>query len=350
MVYVAARANFESRLARLMVSVPLVASHVAILTVPNNIATLQFASLYVMFWMLIWRPASRLGETIALTVTIVAGLTTILTLALIPLAILRIYALRDRSSWRVVVATVLPALVQCLALVSGVSSREGLSHPRWNPVWALSEYVLWGVPYSVLGERWLMPPAVGLNLPPDSPQKIQNGLVHGTLLILAWLIVFAILGVAIARISRPMWTFGAVAAMCSFGMFALELMAMGFPGNDFLIKEVYLLGIERYLLAPGLMLVVALTALLLPPPEAYRFQSMKGTVPLVAFATLLAVACLGGLRVESPRSMMDPWSDVVQQARTECVTTRAGYVEKQYGARVWFPSVRFPCKKIINEP
>lgn len=348
LVYIASGAHFSTVLPRLMVSVPVVVTHVSILTVPNNIATLQFASLYVMFWMLLWVPATRVGRVVAVMMTLLVGFTTILTVALLPLALLRLYAVRDRRSLTIFGATAIPIALQGLALTIGVSSREGLSHPRWDPIWAFLEYVLWAFPYSVLGERWLMPPGIGMNTRHDAGVPTFDIAEHNALLVLAWMITIGIIVVAARRITRPAWGLASVAIVCSVGVFSLELMAMGFPGDAYLIEEIYLLGVERYLLAPGLMAVTALTALLRPHAGERPEGASAHPWPIVAYATLLVVVCTSGLRTDSPRSMTRPWSEAVAETRAECETSGGHQANLYYGAKVWYPWIVVPCSKLIK--
>jgi hypothetical protein len=334
--YLASAGHLRSVTARLIVSVPVVATPVAGAVVANNVATLQFAALYAAFWAVVWVPTGRWTKALALGVAVLTGLSTILVLALVPVAVLRVLVRRDR--WSVVIggAVCLTAVVQCLALLLGATSREGLSAPRLDPLWALLEWVLWAMPYSVFGTTILSGRS--------TPVRLVLGL-------LAYAVLAAVVVLALRRATRPAWGLAVMATVTSAAILAAEVMGMGYPGTEdsYLTPEKALMSTERYLLAPVLLLIVAVVALLRPDPaqgRAPRDRVGAPRRPLLAYGLLLAVVCATQFRPDAPRNHTLSWSGVIAQARATCVATGAVKVEAPFGGPVWYPRPLIPCRKL----
>jgi hypothetical protein len=330
--YLASAGHLRSVAARLIVSLPVVATPVAGAVVANNVATLQFAALYAAFWTLVWVPAGRWTKVLALGVAVLTGLSTILVLALVPLAVLRVLVRRDRWSLVIGGAVCLTAVVQCLALLSGATSREGLSAPRLDPLWAVLEWVLWAMPYSVFGSTVL---------------SGRSGAVRLVLGLLAYAVLVAVVILALRRVTRPAWGLAVMAAVTSAGILAAEVMGMGYPGTEgsYLTPEKALMSTERYLLAPVLLLIVAVVALLRPDPAQ---PGSAPRWPLLAYGALIVVVCATQFRPDAPRNHTLSWSGVIAQARATCVATGAVKVEAPFGGPVWYPRPLIPCRKLRN--
>ena len=345
--YLASAGHLHSVVARLIVSLPVVATPVAGAVVANNVATLQFAALYAAFWTLVWVPTGRWTRALALGVAVLTGLSTILVLALVPLAVLRVLARRDRWSLVIGGAVCVTAVVQCLALLFGATSREGLSAPRLDPLWAVLEWVLWAVPYSVFGTTVL---------------SGRSGAVRLVLGLLAYAVLAAVVILALRRATRPALGLALMSAVTSAGILAAEVMGMGYPGTEgsYLTPEKALMSTERYLLAPVLLLIVAVVALLRPDaadaapaarsgaaavrPPATRSPATRW--PLLAYGALVVVVCATQFRPDAPRNHTLSWSGVIAQARATCVATGAVKVEAPFGGPVWYPRPLIPCRKL----
>jgi hypothetical protein len=329
--YLASAAHLRSVPARLLVSLPVVATPVAGAVVANNVATLQFAALYAAFWTLMWVPRGWPARALALAVAVLTGLSTILVVALVPLAVVRAVVRRDRWSYIISGAVCVTAVVQGIALGVGITSREGLSTPRLDPLWALIEWVLWAMPYSVFGTTIL-----GSR---PAPVRLVLGL-------LAYAVLAAVVVYALRRRSHPAWGLAVVAAGTSAAILAAEVMGMGYPGTDssYLTPEKALMSTERYLLAPVLLLIVAVVALLRPDTgSGFRFRPSWA---LVAYGLLLVVVCATQLRPDAPRNHTLSWSAVVAHAKARCVASGAGKVEVPFGGPVWYPRPLVPCRKL----
>jgi hypothetical protein len=279
LVYLAAAEHLPARLPRMLLAGFVVALPLAAGELPNSIANLHWAGLYAVFWVLVWTPRSRAGRIVAAAVVTLIALSDVLTLALVPLALLRLAARRDRHS--AVLGTLLTGgvLVQIAGLLTGSASRP-LSPDPLQPV---TGYVLRVVPSTMLGERWF------------STHVDARWLV---LAAVAWLLVAAAVAVAVFRFSAPAWPLAAAAAAASLALYLLPVALSG-------------VATPRYAAAPGMLLVTALVALLQP-------GGRLGRAPQYALATLLAAVCAANLVVDNPRAHGPQWSEELRQARVAC--------------------------------
>jgi hypothetical protein len=351
-VYLASGAHLRSTLLRLLVAAPVVACPVGALSTPNNVATLQFVALYATFWMLLWSPSTRVARVFAVAVVLLTGLSTILVVAVAPLVLLRLFVKRDR--WSLILASAVcgTAALQMAALKLGITSRGAISHPRLDPVWAVLEFFGWGLPYSILGESWLAPPANHTNGIWDTQPAVHTG-EHAALIMIAYVIVVAAVVIAAFRFTRPAWGLVVVAGAQSVVMLAVEVMAMGYQVDTYLVPEMILLGTIRYLVPVTLLVITTMAALLRPdrvdtstPRRADRWRLPGNAWPVVAYTVLVLVICVANLRTTNPRSMVPSWSAEVAKVRATCVATNASVVPLHYGGSTWRPSIKVPCGRL----
>jgi hypothetical protein len=280
LVYVASAAHLPSPVARLVAAAVVVVAPLAQDDVPNSIANLHWPALYALFWVLLWTPARWSGRVVAVATVALVATSDILVVALLPLAIVRFTQLRDR--YRAVLATVLAAGValQLLGLVTGASSRD----TDLDPIRAGTGYLLRAVPAALVGSRWL-----------GDDNRSARWLI---LAAVAWLLVLAALVAAWRGLTRPAWTLAAVAAFHSVALYALPVFLSG-------------TATERYALAPAMLLVVAMLALI-PPGRG------RAGAPAVVFITLLAIVCAVNLQVPNLRAEGPSWSGELDRERVEC--------------------------------
>jgi hypothetical protein len=297
LVYVASAAYLHSTVARVVAAAIVVVAPLAQDDVPNSIANLHWPGLYALFWVLLWTPIGRSGRVVAgVTVALVAA-SDILVVALVPLAVFQFLRLRGR--YRATLASVLAAGValQLLGLVLGASSRD----TELDPVRAGTGYLLRAVPAALVGSRWLG----------DDHRSVR----WLALAAVAWLLVVAVVLLAWRRrLPRPAWTLAALAGVHSVALYALPVFLSGTaPG--------------RYALAPAMLLVVAMLALLptgsgrdsaatVEPPTGGWLR--PAVSPAVVFVTLLAIVCAVNLRVPNLRAEGPTWSGELSRERTEC--------------------------------
>jgi hypothetical protein len=277
----------------------------------NSPANLHWYGLYVLFWLLLWRPKSTAGLVVALVVVALVAASDILVLAYLPLALFR----ARRREWHAV--TLLGVLtaglaLQFLGLLTGASDRP-LS---LNPVSAVTGFVLRAVPAPLIGQRWL---------------GTETGPRMLVLAAVAWVLVAAAVAVALARVSRPDWALAAAAAVHAAALYVLPVVLSGFAT-------------PRYAVAPALLVLTALVALLQPRAAgqaAGRSAGQAASAPIYALTALLAVVVAVNLRVPNPRAEGPLWSTELTGARDRC-SSATGTVEVPISpSPEW--SARLPC-------
>jgi hypothetical protein len=291
LVYLASAAHLPSRTARVAAAAIVVVVPLAQQDVPNSIANLHWPALYALFWVLLWTPARPAGRVVSLLVTGLVAASDILVVALLPLAVVRLAARRDRHS--AVLAGVFAAgmTLQLLGLVTGASSRD----TDLNPVRAGVGYLLRAVPAALVGSA---------GLGPDHTSVRWLALAA-----LAWSAVLAAVLLARRRQTGPPWMLVGAAALHSVVLYVLPVFLSG-------------TATERYALAPGMLVVVAMLGLI--PPGRGR----AGAAGL-AFVTLLAVVCTVNLRVPNARAEGPSWGEELARARAVCAAAgRAGDGER----------------------
>jgi hypothetical protein len=298
LVYVASAAHLANRLSRILVSAPVVLVPLAQGDVLNSIANFHWFGLYALFWLLIWTPSERAGRLVAvLAVFLVAG-SDILVAIFLPLALWRATrrsATGERERHGVALAVALAAglTIHFAGLLSGSSERELAP----DPVRAVIGWVFRAVPAPLIGERWL------------GGEITTRWLA---LAALAWLLVGAVVLLAYlsgrradlppALAVRPAWPLAIAAALHSAALYILPVFLSG-------------IATPRYSVAPALLVVTALVALLQPD-----LATGRGAVPLYALAALLTVVIAVNLRVDNARADGPRWSDELDRARVACAS------------------------------
>jgi len=275
-----------SRLGRLIISVPVAVLPMAMGDVLNSPANLHWTGLYVLFWFLVCRPTSRTGKAlVVLGIVLVAG-SDILAGIYLPLAAFIIWFHRDRYAVVKAVAFGVPLLLQVLGLLTGQSEREGLAP---DPVRGVTGYLLRAVPTAFFGERW-----VGLRV----------GALSLVFTALALMLIAGALFLAWRRFTTPRWWFALAAIVHSVGLYVGPVALSG-------------VATPRYNVAPALLLLVAVVALILPKDQ---------NIAISVLAVLLAIVCLVNFRVANDRSRGPAWQDGLDSARVTCATDRDGTV------------------------
>jgi hypothetical protein len=352
LVFVASRAHLPDPALRLLITVPMVVTPVGALFTPHVLVTLQFLMLVVTFWILLWVPATRAGRILGPVVLVLVGLSSVLIIAFLPLAVLRVALRRDRHSAALLTGLVSGFLVQLGGLLFGPATRAGISHPHPDPFWALAEYAVWGLPYSVLGQHWMEPQINDQNGYWPVPGVHHTG-EHAFLILAAWAVVLGAVMLAARGITRPHWVLAAVAGAYSVGVLALEMTAMGYVSDTYLVPEESLVITDRYLIPAYLLLLTAMVAMLRPDGRLGRHLAAwpANAWPILAFTMLVVVVCVANFRHDNPRSKSRNWSTAVAEATAECRSGGQREVEVAVGARNWghaWPQIRIPCAKLTG--
>jgi hypothetical protein len=310
-VFTLSKVYVRSVAARLVFSAPVVVIPLSQGDVPNSIANVHWIGLYVLFWLLLSRPSTVAGQ-----VGVVAGIvltvgSDILAVTYVPLVAGLLWFRRDRLTVARSVAYGLALAVQLLGLLTGASQRDGLEP---NPLRWLTGYVLRAVPNALFGQRWV------------GPSVTRTTLVWAAL---AWLIVLAVVVLAWRRRAAqpgqprqagqqpPQWTLAGLAGFHSLALYAAPVALSG-------------VATPRYAVAPAMLLLVALVALLEPVPAQVW----------VLGALVLVIAAVN-FRVDNPRAHGPAWLAELQHAGTACDEHRAVAIPIPPSDPGWYATL--PC-------
>jgi hypothetical protein len=334
LVYIASGAHFSSTLARIMVTVPLLIAPVAENNrseIYNRPVCLHLFSLYLLFWVVLWVPVKRVPRLVAIGVAGLAAATTVLTIAFIPLALLRAFVRRDRTSVAILGVLVAGAAANTALMQSGsLASRGGIMYP--DPAAALLDYAVWALPTSLLGYSATSGLGAFHFLTAWDADPWGAVKPHLALIVLSWLMVLAIIGLAAARrFTRPAWLLACCAFAHSVGLSCMLVMAQG---NEY-----------RYLLPVELLLFAGIVALL--PPIA---GGARAHAPLIAFAVFVAVIGAVNFRWDDTyRGNAPRWTDQVRKASIVCRTRpEVREVLVRSAPQPWGSVIHVPCHRLTE--
>jgi hypothetical protein len=336
LVYIATGAHFSSTLARVMVTLPLLIAPVAENNrseIYNRPVCLHLFGLYLLFWVILWMPTKQAPQIIAIAVAGLAAASTIVTLAFIPFALLRVIVRRDRAGIGILGMMVIGAAANLLLMRGGtVAARGGAMYP--DPLGALLDYVVWAVPTSMLG--YSATSGLGAFHFPTAWHADLWGTVkpHLALIVLSWVIVLAIVAVAARRYTRPLWLLAMAAFAHSVALLCMTVMVQG---NE-----------PRYLLPVELLLFAGLVALLLPIANGHSLT--RASAPLIAFAVLVAVVSAVNFRWDDTyRSHAPRWTDQVRKAAVVCKSRpEVREVLVRSAPEPWGSVIHVPCHRLTE--
>jgi hypothetical protein len=325
-VFVASERHLPQWWLRLLVSAPVVLMPLGRTQSDSDVATLHFIALYAFFWVLLWRPAGRIGKVAAVAATLFLSFSSILPVVYLPLVILRVAVVKDWTTRFVALAYAAGMGLQVSGSVFGWTTRSAVCCRRYEPLWVVQEYVLKAVPRSLLGESWLGGPGTDAAGLPE-PLNITHPAEHAALIVIAWLMVSAVIACGVAKWTSPHWPLAALAATYSVVIFAAEVVNFGYVQ-------------PRYVIVPGLLLYTALAAVLRAGPGA----PISADRVVFALSGVLLVVIAANFRVDNGRTRSDPWSQIVRDGRAACATAGddAQYVNN--GPEWW--RVRIPCRRL----
>jgi hypothetical protein len=349
--YIASGPHLRSPWLRLLVAAPACVLPLGYTQANNDLATLQFTALYGVFWLLLWRPATRAGQVCAPIVMLGATLTSILPVFLAPLVVARLIADRSKTAIAVAVCWAAGLAAQWSIQLRGMSQRP--TDLYTNPLWILANYVTRTIPRAIFGELALGGPGTNYKGAPI-PLSIPNMAVHAALIWGACAIVVAVVAIALGRLTAPRWPL-AVTALA----FSVLLLVGEIVDNEQIVQP-------RYVIAPALLLYTAIVAMLRPrgmtddassagDPDAVpsgdapaaaasrgRLPAVAAWAPVTVFALLLAVVVGFNYRVVNTRSESPPWTAVVAAATNAC--KEPGVSDYKYNHLWW--QVQIPCSRV----
>jgi hypothetical protein len=350
--YIASGPHLRSRWLRLLIAVPVCLVPLGYTQANNDLATVQFVALYGTFWLLLWIPATRGGRVVSPLIMLGVTLSSILPLCFAPLVAARLFVDRTKSTIFMCSFWLLGLVAQESVALRGLSNR----HSGWytSPVWVLEKYITRTVPRAIFGERALGGPGTNAEGMPV-PLHIPNHTEHLILIAVAWVVLLAVIVIALARVTDPHWPLAVTAGLFSVIIFLGEIV------DNLKIVQ------PRYVIAPALLLYVAVVALLRPrrvvvaaeasqpaPTSSSPRTEAPGPAwmggprspvtwyPVAAFAIVLAIVCALNFRVSNTRSSSPPWSSVVARAQLYC--ERPGVTSYEY-AHAWW-RVHIPCSRV----
>ena len=349
--YIASGPHLRSPWLRLLIAAPACLVPLGYTQVNNDLATVQFVALYGLFWLLLWRPVTRVGQVCAPVIMLGATLTSILPIFLAPLVVARLIADRSKSAIAVAVCWAAGLLAQGTVQLRGMSNRS--NELFTSPLWILGNYVTRAVPRALFGELALGGSGTNYAGAPI-PLTIPNMAVHEALIWGACAIVVAVIVIALGRLTAPHWPLAVTALVFSVVLFVGEIV------DNYQIVQ------PRYVIAPALLLYTAIVAMLRPrgvtgeasaagerdgvpsgdAPATAASRGLRSVVvawlPVTVFALLLAVVVGFNYRVVNNRSESPPWTAVVAAARQTCM--KPGVAGYEYSHLWWH--VQIPCSRV----
>jgi hypothetical protein len=331
--YIASGPHLRSPWLRLLVAAPVCVVPLGYTQANNDQATVQFTMLYGIFWLLLWRPATRAGQVCAPVIMLGATLSSILPVFFAPLVAARLIADRSKTAIAVAVCWTAGLLAQWSLEWRGVSARSTKMYT--SPLWTLGNYVTRAVPRAIFGEKALGGPGTNYRGSPV-PLSIPDPAVHDALVWGACAIVVAVVVIALARLTAPHWPLAVTALVFSVVLFVGEIV-----DNVPVVQP-------RYVIAPALLLYTAIVAMLRPrgvtanASPKRNLRLVAAWTPVTVFALLLAVVVGFNFRVVNTRSESPPWSAVVAAARHTCM--QPGTVDYQFRHLWW--GVQIPCSRV----
>jgi hypothetical protein len=358
--YIASGPHLRSPWLRLLVAAPACLVPLGYTQANNDLATVQFVALYGIFWLLLWRPATRAGQLAAPVIMLCSTLSSILPLLLAPLVAARLIADRSKVSIAIAVCWAAGLVTQWSVQLRGMSNRQVSG---WtNPLWVLGNYATRVVPRALFGERALG----GSGTDGDGhplPLVIPNMAVHTALTWGAWAIVAAVIIIALVRLTAPDWPLAVTALLFSVLLFVGEIV------NNLPVVQ------PRYVIAPALLVYAGIVAMLRPrgvadaagPPDAPDGeaatpdgQAATGDTraripvlrprsaalawcPVVVFTLVLAVTCGFNYRVTNARSESPAWTSIVAAATEKCM--KPGMADYYYHHHGWW-QFKIPCGRV----
>jgi hypothetical protein len=331
--YIASGPFLRSPWLRLLIAAPVCCVPLGYTQANNDLATVQFIALYGIFWLLLWRPATRAGQVAAPLVMLGTTLSSILPLLLAPLVAARLVADRSKTSIAVAVCWLAGLVAQWSVQLRGLSNRKGSLFT--SPLWILGKYVTRVIPRALFGELALGGPGTNGEGHPR-PLSIPDVALHDALIGGACAILVLAVVAALARMTAPAWPLALTALLFSVLLFVGEIV------DNLTIVQ------PRYVIAPALLLYTAIVALLRPRGLAddasipSQPRAPASWVPVTVFALLLAVVVGFNFRVTNNRSESPPWTAVVAAATRQCKHPAMGdYVYRH----AWW-RVQIPCSRV----
>ncbi len=328
--YIASGPHLRSPWLRLLIAAPVCAMPLAYTQVNNDLVTVQFFGLYGAFWTVLWLPGTRAGKILSPLVMATVSWTAVLSVFVAPLIVARLIVDRSKNAWCLAILWITGVLLQFSQTIIGKGHHN--EYGDNGLFWVLRHYMTRVIPRAMFGERSLG--GAGVNYRGyGAALHVINHHAHDALIAGAWLIVLIAIAIAATRFTDPNWTLAVVAAVFSVGIF-IEEMLINMPVVQ-----------SRYVIAPALLLLTALVALLRPRevPAASTVSRAVRWLPVAGLAMLLVVAVTLNFRVTNGRTTSPAWTSVVASATRACASTP--HITAYTFVHEWW-WVTIPCDKV----
>jgi hypothetical protein len=283
--------------------------------------------LFATFWVLLWRPATTWGATLAALFVLAAGLSNPGVWFLIPLALLRGVAIRDRRDVLIVAGFALGALVQ---MPVAASNHEQIYNPTWTSD-ILTAYLQRVIDGGVFGQ--------------ELGGRAWAHLGWAFLIVLTLAAVIAFAG-GFWRGNRGSRYLTAIALLGSVGIFLVSLYqrAVGpemiWPGGAFNGSG------GRYVIIPALLLLSAAAVLL----DAFVRRSGRARWAPWLGAALVGLAVITSFDLSNSAARGVPtWEQSLQAAAWTCLAERNAEALVEVAPPGVGFNVALPCERIASQ-
>jgi hypothetical protein len=291
---------------------------------------------FACFWILLWRPATRAGVILAALFLFVSALSNGEMLLLLPLAALRVLALRTRSDAVILGGYGLGTVIQVMASWSsrsvigeqGAMHSTAIAHWHWSLVPAYLQRI---VGAAFLGQR----------------ANVFLWERLGVLLeVLFALALLALVAIVVRSRDGRLGAFVAVAVGTSVAMFFVA-------GYQRQVGAQFLWGSgssndqgEHYLIVPVLLLLSVLLVLLdrvrAPSSGRWAIASFAGAALIVVVATLNFTVGPTSLRGHPS------WSGALPGARVSCLSHHLATADVRVDPAVVGSEMEIPCTRVLQ--
>jgi hypothetical protein len=335
-------------LAALVVLLPIV----GVETLDNVVNTIWFL-FFLSFWILLWRPATNTGASGAALLLFLAAVSNGGTLILLPLWLLRVFAVRDRRDG-----------ILAAGFALGVTMQLALSWQDLNKLGEAGDYVSSTTACQLT--KSCGAGTVHWSLIPAYLQRVVGGTVTGQtvggylwvhlgtaieVIFAAGLVVFIVAalrsGSARVRFFVPLTILASVAIFLASGGLRWSSAGLYFEWP----QGVYNTGESHYLVVPTLLLVSGILVFLDDQPHSVSTANwsrirLSGSIFLVLIA--LTSFAAGDQAVRGIPS----WSGQLESARLRCVSTAAPNVNVKIDPSIGFvaTTIPLPCARLVRLP
>jgi len=266
-----------------------------------SLAEIQFPLVFASFWAIISISESRRFLLVRIVLVVLAGLSSAIAFALIPIALVMVILRRQRSDLIIIGALMFGLLAQMITLLT-VSTPDPLAQRTLDGI--IGIYGQRVVAAMVVGEGWL------------EWAWLQFGV---SISIYSAVAVVIGIGVWAANTKYSQWIYSGLALALSPVLMILSLNARGLVPLLIVRTGFFTLDGERYFVIPILLLASGLILLAGGPPREVNFVVTRAAVIFrVALAVQIIIIIVVGFRIDTIRSPGPRWGEQIERANKIC--------------------------------